>query len=380
MPRHGARDLTVGAVVVLGLLMLAVGIMAVGEGTHLFSGKIQYKVVFPNTDGLKVGSPVSMTGVDLGSVTGIRLPIDPEVPGIEVTLDIAKVYAPRFRENSQATLRYLNILSREKYVEITPGDPSLPELAEHAVIPPQKQIEFLEQGADIAENIDEITVALKGILEPLERGEGLLGEMIHNPDFGKVGMEALRDVLEDLGAITGQIQQGKGFLGRMIYDEQFASTLDHMSTAMEDFAGVMESINKNEGAIGAFLEEDGTGQQAIGEMRDAAASLNRTAQRLESTDNLMGKLLNDQEYSEQLANDLQNLVRNLREISDKINSGQGTLGAFVEDRTVYDGMEEIVAGVNDSKFARWLMRHYRKKGIKAEQNEEEKSEAGVQEP
>ena len=28
-------------------------------------------------------------------------------------------------------------------------------------------------------------------------------------------------------------------------------------------------------------------------------------------------------------------------------------------------MEEIVAGTNDSKFARWLMRHYQKKGIEA---------------
>ena len=31
----------------------------------------------------------------------------------------------------------------------------------------------------------------------------------------------------------------------------------------------------------------------------------------------------------------------------------------------YDGLEDVVAGVNDSKFARWLMRRYQKKGIKA---------------
>ena len=33
-------------------------------------------------------------------------------------------------------------------------------------------------------------------------------------------------------------------------------------------------------------------------------------------------------------------------------------------------MEEVVAGVNDSKFARWLMRHYQKKGIKASERPE----------
>ena len=40
------------------------------------------------------------------------------------------------------------------------------------------------------------------------------------------------------------------------------------------------------------------------------------------------------------------------------------MGALINSRVVYDGMEEIVAGVNDSGFARWLMRRYQKKGIK----------------
>ena len=36
-----------------------------------------------------------------------------------------------------------------------------------------------------------------------------------------------------------------------------------------------------------------------------------------------------------------------------------------------DGLEDVVAGLNDSKFARWLMRRYQKKGIELEQEEPE---------
>ncbi len=54
-----------------------------------------------------------------------------------------------------------------------------------------------------------------------------------------------------------------------------------------------------------------------------------------------------------------------RKITEKINRGEGTLGALVNNSVLYDGAEEVVAGVNDSKFARWLLRHYQKKGIKA---------------
>jgi hypothetical protein len=37
----------------------------------------------------------------------------------------------------------------------------------------------------------------------------------------------------------------------------------------------------------------------------------------------------------------------------------------VNDRTLYDSAEDVVTGVNDSKFARWMLRHYQKAGIEA---------------
>lgn len=369
MARRKTRDLTVGVVAALALLVFAVAVMTVGEESHLFARKVGYRVVFANTDGLMVGSPVRIAGVQVGSVVGIKLPTDPEAPGIEVALGVASTYAPRIRENSQAALRYLQLLSGEKFVEVSPGDPSLPALPVDSTIPPAEQTEFFEQGADIAENLNDITISLKEILGPLERGEGLLGEMIHNPEFAKEGIESLRKVVSDLGDITGQIREGKGFVGRMLYDQDFAKTLDGLASAVDHVASMLEPLGKKEGALGALLEEGGSGEQAMEELRDAAASLKRTAARLESKDNFVGKLLNDAEYSERVADDLQAILHNLREVTDKINSGQGTIGALVNERTVHDGMEDVVAGVNDSKFARWLLRRYQKKGIKSQEKD-----------
>jgi len=38
---------------------------------------------------------------------------------------------------------------------------------------------------------------------------------------------------------------------------------------------------------------------------------------------------------------------------------------LVNDRTLYDSAEDVITGVNDSKFARWMLRHYQKQGIEA---------------
>ena len=367
MPRRPARDLSVGVVSALALVILALAIMAVGGQSRMFSRKAQYRVIFHNTDGLRTGSPVRMAGVQVGSVAALHLPTDPKAAGIEVLVGVETAYAARVREGSTAALRWLQFLSGEKYVEITPGNPAGTILPAESVIPVQEETQILEKGQDIADNLSEITVSLKEILAPLERGEGLLGEMLHNPDFGKEGLAALRSTLENLDALTGRLRRGEGLAGRLLVDKDLASRSADLSKAIGQFVSLLESLNRKEGALGALTTEGGAGQEAIVELRDAARSLKRTAQRLENREGLLGRLMYDGEYSERVAADLRETLRNLAEISKKVNSGEGTLGALVNERTLHDGMEEIVAGTGDSKFARWLLRHYQKKGIKAEE-------------
>jgi hypothetical protein len=67
-----------------------------------------------------------------------------------------------------------------------------------------------------------------------------------------------------------------------------------------------------------------------------------------------------------VAKDFRETLSHLSSITAKIDSGQGTLGALVNERVLHDSMEEVVAGVGDSKFANWLIRHYQKKGIEGE--------------
>jgi phospholipid/cholesterol/gamma-HCH transport system substrate-binding protein len=349
------RDLSVGALAALALLVLGVTIMSVGGQSRLFSSKAHYRVVFPNTEGLRVGSPVKIAGVQVGTVTGIHLPTDPRASGIGAELGIESAYAIRVRENSAASIRYLQWLSGEKYVEVTPGDPATAILAEDSTIPVVSEQPILQKGADIAENLNEITLALKNILEPLQEGKGLLGQAIHDPEFGQESLAHLKATLENLEALTGRLRKGEGFAGRMLFDPAMAGRADDLAKAIRDLSSFLDALAKKEGAVGALVEKGGAGEQAVAEIRDAAASLKRVVARLESKDGLVGTL------------------RNLSEITGKVNSGQGTLGALVNERVLHDSMEEVVAGTNDSKFARWLLRHYQKKGIVTEDGNPKKA-------
>ena len=377
MAKRPGRDVTVGVVVALGLVIFAAAVMMVGEESKIFRTKVTYTVIFPEAKGLRVGSPVSMSGVQVGSVTDIVLPTEPDAPGIEVTIGVVPEYAPRIRENTRASLGWLQILSGEKYIEMNPGDPNLPAIPEGASIPPLIERELLEQGADVAQNLNEITVSLKNILVPLERGEGLLGRLIHDPDFGAPAVESMARVLKDLESVTADLKAGRGFLGRMLKDPEFAESVDDLTVTMANLRELTEQFSEIQADLSEMLRDDGPIREGAQNFADATASLKNTLEQLESSESFLGRMLTDPEYADKLSADLDTLVTNLAGIASKINTGEGTLGALVTDRAVYDGLEEVVAGVNDSKFARWLMRRYQKKGIKQEEREAQTAPAAA---
>jgi phospholipid/cholesterol/gamma-HCH transport system substrate-binding protein len=365
MPKTTGREATVGAFLALALIVLAAGIMAVGGESRLFSRKASYRVVFSATDGLIVGSPVKMGGVQVGTVTRLKLPTDPGAQGVEVSLGIQRIYQSRVRQGSEASQKFLQYLSGEKYVELTPGDPNQPPIPEGELLPSSKGSRLFEQSEDIADNFNAITISLKGILEPLQKGEGLLGQIIQNPEFGREGMAKIEATLDDIKVITQRLEDGRGTVGRLLTDDALASRLDDLGTAVKDLSTLTERMARGEGAIGSLTKAGGDGEVAIADFREAAASLRRATARLESKEGLLGKLLNDEAYSNEVAGGLHSVVTDLAAIAKKINEGKGTLGALVNDRTLYDSAEDVIAGVNDSKFARWMLRHYQKQGIEA---------------
>jgi phospholipid/cholesterol/gamma-HCH transport system substrate-binding protein len=365
MPRATSREAAVGAFLALALIVLAAGIMAVGGESRLFSRKASYRVVFPATDGLIVGSPVKMGGVQVGTVTHLKLPTDPGARGVEVSLGVERIYASRVRQGSEASQKFLQYLSGEKYIELTPGDPNQPAIPEGELLPSAIGSRLFEQSEDIADNFNAITISLKSILEPLQKGEGLLGQVIQNPEFGREGMAKIEATLDDIKAITERMREGRGTVGRLLNDDALAARLDDLGASIKNLSTLMERLANGEGAVGSLTKKGGDAELGLADFRDSMASLKRVTARLESKEGLLGKVLYDDAYSNQLASQLQSAVADLAAIAKKINDGQGTLGALVNDRVLYDSAEDVIAGVNDSKFARWMLRHYQKQGIEA---------------
>jgi phospholipid/cholesterol/gamma-HCH transport system substrate-binding protein len=92
----------------LGYLSLSLGNLKIGKG--------RYEVIaaFPTVSGLKIKAQVTMAGVSIGEVKGVRL----KDGRAEVTMNINK--SVKLEEDSIASIKTMGIIG-DKYVSITPG-------------------------------------------------------------------------------------------------------------------------------------------------------------------------------------------------------------------------------------------------------------------
>jgi hypothetical protein len=75
------------------------------------------------------------------------------------------------------------------------------------------------------------------------------------------------------------------------------------------------------------------------------------------------RFVNDEAFAKEFLADLKNLSSHLANVAAKLDSTEGTAGRLIADPTVYESINDILVGVNQSKLLRWLIRDRQKSGI-----------------
>ena len=378
---RATKEISVGALVSLGMIVFAFAVMAISKESRLFTPKVRYWTRFDNTGGLAQGSPVRLVGVQIGSVTEIEFPQDLSDTKIKVRMSVDREYAVRIRAGTQALLKSLTYLSQDKYLELTPGDPDKPALPPDGFIEPgvSQWEEMTQQSQSIADDVKEITASLRDLLVAINRGGGIVQEMIHNPEFGRQGVSNLEGSLGSLRRLLEGVEKGKGLAGGLLTNEAFAKKqIENIDGTLSHLRAMTEKLDSDEGMISALTAPDGKGAKTMEDLRGAAAALRRTAEDVSTGRGLIGRLMNDEGYADGLLKKIDSTAGHAESILRKVDSGKGTLGGIVNDPEVYEGLKDVVAGINKSRIGKGLIRHYGKKGAKERAGGEE-DEGGGQE-
>lgn len=281
------RLAAVGAFVIAGLALFAVGLFLIGDRRMLFSDTIDVYAEFSEIAALDNGAKVRVSGMDAGEVESIRVPSGPGGT-FRVKMRVREDLHPLLRRDSIASIQNDGLVGN-KFVQIETGTEQAPQVPDGGTIRSREPFDLADLLQKMSETIDTVTtlivdvkeeldVALTSISATAEGAQDLLSDI--GGDARKI-MASTHEVTANLSAIVKDVRQGRGTVGKLVNDDALYEKVKTMAADAEKaVANVREASEQAKGAI-ADLRGDGgpmqglTGdlQQTLAAARDAMSDL-----------------------------------------------------------------------------------------------------------
>ncbi len=354
------REVRVGIMFVIALGVLGITLYFLGS----FQEMVKYKIKFEKVNGLEVDSPVHFNGVPIGRVTKIVLSEEAEasreVP-IIVTLAIHRSARSHIRASTLADIRAIGVLGDKFILLVTKNydDPVLEEGGFIRPVPKALDVEkLLEQGTDLVTDVTEITEDLKLVLEKLAHGDGTLQRIIQDPQMAD-------NLSLAVDRILAYLQNEQSLMALMLSDPVFANKVKtRTERILDDIAGLTEDYREGTGLLPALLADEAFKkevQQKVLHMLDAG---NAYVDAMNQSKGLLYKLSQDEAYGQRVSENLEKASRHLASILEKIDEGDGSAALAINDPSLYEGLYEVVYGLQHSGLSKWYIRKKQKKGSK----------------
>jgi phospholipid/cholesterol/gamma-HCH transport system substrate-binding protein len=341
-----------GVFVALALALLAVVVLLIGKANRVFDRQVSYHMYFENVEGLKTDSPVWLGGLEVGRVSGIDFLSDVEDPRIDVKVELARRFSNRIRADSVARITGRGVLG-DKAIDISMGSARAALIPFGGEIPSGSSGELtslLKHGGEVLENAVAIT-------KDLRRAVAAYSDPALKDDIAAT--------VSSFRSIFGRVEKGPGTAHALIYDKQTAedtralvarlsSVANRVDQAVNQVDALLETARTGPGAVHALFY-DAQGGKAVDELGEAASELGTLIHDARtSKDGAIHQLVYGD--ASHLFQNLGGVAEDLKAITGTIRSGEGTLGALVNDPSVYDDLRTILGNLKRNRVLRELVR------------------------
>jgi phospholipid/cholesterol/gamma-HCH transport system substrate-binding protein len=329
-------QLRVGLTVIFSSLTLALLLFLMSGTGGYFSHRIKLRSYFDNAEGLRVGAPVRLSGVDIGNVTKLMITNekDKRLTPVEVTMKVSTKYIFNLRRDSVTSLETAGVLG-ETYLDIDSAQAVESTVQDGDILPTAIHPDFnavVRSSQSTLQNMDALLKRADRILAFAESGKGSLGKMIYDPTL----YNRLSETVADFQGVVSEIARGEGSLGKLIKSDdaynKFVATLDKMN-------GVIDDIQAGKGTAGKFLKDPALYNNA----NDTVANLKKVSEDLNAGKGTAGHLLKDEE----LAKKIDTTMTKLAALTSDLEAGKGTAGKFLKDETLYNNMNQVLVSTQD---------------------------------
>ncbi len=302
MSQGATRTFSVGLLAAVALAIIAVGVFLVGDEQRFWGGRTAYRLHFSRTNGLLEGAPVALNGVTVGSVVRMRFSPDPVDVYVDVKIAVASSVAPRIRGDTVGKIQTLGLLG-DKYIELNAGSLSEQPIDPGALIRSLDPVDYeslVSQSGDIVTNAIEVTALLRQVLTDINNGEGLIGRLVSDHEFG----------------------------------QQFAGNLSRTVANLESSTARIE----------ALMADDSSAAEIIENMLEVSRQARHFSEHLNEGRGLVARLTSDEELADRTLANLESATMSISQVAAQVRSGEGSLGRLVYDDSLYENADTLVGG------------------------------------
>jgi phospholipid/cholesterol/gamma-HCH transport system substrate-binding protein len=323
-------QLRVGLLTLAGLVLIMVAILYV-TGAGILKAKYQLNTFLPEVEGLTLGAPVRLDGVEVGNVDRIAI-APPAAAGkkgdrsknVLVVMRIDKNFKDNITTESRASLVTEGFLGN-RYVRITRGytGVSIPAQGEVQGEEEVAMKDVVERGADLVDNLGALAKDAHGLVSGLRKGEGSLGKLMTDDElYNHMNASVTR-----LDEMMNNTQAGKNSLGKLFASDEMYNRINSMLDRVDN---VLQEVQQQKGTLGKLVYDP----SVYDNTKEFVEKANAFLADVRAGKGTLGKLSTD----EKLYDNLRDTAESLREATEKLSKGPGSLAKAVNDPQLYDNL------------------------------------------
>jgi len=302
--KNNRRGITVGAFILLGLVIFVVGVFTLGSQKKAFVKSFSVDVVFNDIQGLKTGNNVWFSGVKIGTIKKIQFYGTSQV---QVFLNIEEEAHKYIHKNATASISSDGLIGN-KIIVITGGSPKYPfvEDGDHLQVNTTLSTDDIMKTFQVNnKNLVDVTSDFKILARGLVEGKGTVGSLLTD-----------QQVADDFKSIVMNLKTTTASANKM------ARELDVFSKTLNTKGGLADKLLTDTAVFAKLQRSVDQLQKTAGSAALLTENLNKASSKLNEKDNAVGLLLNDQETAGQVKSIMKNLETSSKKLDEDLEALQ----------------------------------------------------------
>ena len=275
----GNRLVAVGAFVVGGILLFAVGLYLIGNRRMMFSDTFQIYAEFSRVAGLQNGAIVRVAGLDAGEVEAIDLPASPS-GRFRVRLRVRRDVHQLLRLDSVASIQNDGLVGN-KFVQVNAGTDESPMVPEKGTIQSREPFDLADVMDRMNETLDMVTTMIKDVKVGVDEALTTVSATASDAQrlIKDTGSEiraittSTQKVAADLQTIVAGVRQGRGTIGKLMTDDEFYNRAKGIASEAERaMVDLREAARNAKDAVADFRGEKGPMRGIAGDLQQSLVS------------------------------------------------------------------------------------------------------------